>query len=210
MKIITYNIHKGMDKDNKSTLYKIGEYLKSLNCNVICLQEVLYNQYLELKKIINMDGIFVANVKKKNMIYGICIFSNYKIVSSEHILLTSKTEQRGLLSVTIFNKQKVNIINTHLGLDIEERYIQISEIIDYINKTGGKMILCGDFNQKNISISTFIDSVNFNKNYYMCTFPLSNSRIDYIYLNYNAYIENYFVDSINLSDHYPVIVNILE
>ena len=208
MKVVTYNIHKGMDKNNKLTLDKIGRYLNVLNCNVICLQEVLYKQYIELKKIINMDGVFVANVKEK--LYGICIFTNYKITFNEHILLTSKKEQRGFLNVTILNKEKINIINTHLGLDIEERYIQISEIMDYINKIGGKTILCGDFNQKNISINTFIDSVIFNKNYHICTFPISNSRIDYIYLNYNTYIDSYFVDNINLSDHYPVIVNILE
>ena len=69
MKVVTYNIHKGMDKNNKLTLDKIGEYLKDLNCNVICLQEVLYKQYIELKNIINMDGVFVANVKEK--LYGI-------------------------------------------------------------------------------------------------------------------------------------------
>lgn len=92
MKVVTYNIHKGMDKNNKLTLDKIGRYLNVLNCNVICLQEVLYKQYIELKKIINMDGVFVANVKEK--LYGICIFTNYKITFNEHILLTSKKTKR--------------------------------------------------------------------------------------------------------------------
>lgn len=207
MKVVTYNIHKGMDKNNKLTLDKIGRYLKVLNCNVICLQEVLYKQYIELKKIINIDGVFVANVKEK--LYGICIFTNYKITFNEHILLTSKKEQRGFLNVTILNKEKINIINTHLGLDIEERYIQISEIMDYINKIGGKTILCGDFNQKNIALNTFIDSACCNNSYNMCTFSASNSRIDYIYFNYKVDIKNYLVDNIDLSDHYPVIVDIL-
>ncbi|MGO0807192.1 polysaccharide deacetylase family protein, partial [Clostridioides difficile] len=43
-----------------------------VTCDVICLQEVLYPQFLALKAVLNMDGVFATNVKKVNMIYGIC------------------------------------------------------------------------------------------------------------------------------------------
>lgn len=208
MRIVTYNIHKGMDANNKITLHKIGTYLKNLNCNIICLQEVLYHQYIELKKIIGMDGVFAANVKNPPMLYGICIFSSNKIICNEHVLLTSKKEQRGFLNITISIKEKINIINTHLGLDKEERYTQIEEILNYINKLEGKSIICGDFNEKNISINTFIDSACFNNSYNICTFPITDARIDYVFINYEMIVQNYVVDNINLSDHYPVIVEI--
>ncbi|MGL5313902.1 MAG: endonuclease/exonuclease/phosphatase family protein [Peptostreptococcaceae bacterium] len=208
MKIVTYNIHKGMDSNNKLTLCEIGKYLKNLNCSIICLQEVLYHQYLELKKILKIEGVFAANVKNPTMLYGICIFSKNNIVSYEHVLLTSKKEQRGFIHLTIFNKEKINIINTHLGLDKEERVVQIDEILNFKNKFEGKNIICGDFNEKNISINTFEDSASVGDGYEIGTFPKSNSRIDYIYIENGIKIKNYFVDEINLSDHYPVIVEI--
>lgn len=208
MKIVTYNIHKGMDSNDKLTLCEIGKYLKNLNCSIICLQEILYHQYLKLKKILKIEGVFVANVKKTTMLYGICIFSQNRIISHEHILLTSKKEQRGFIYLSIFNKEQINIINTHLGLDKEERVVQIDEILNFKNKFEGKTIICGDFNEKNIYINTFKDSASVDNGYKIATFSKSKSRIDYIYIENGIKIKNYFVDEINLSDHYPVIVQI--
>ena len=208
LKIVTYNIHKGMNADNETTLLEIGMYLKNMNFDIICLQEVLYNQYLYLKKNLKMNGVFVANVKTINMLYGICIFSSKEILSYEHILLTSKKEQRGFLCTSINCLGKINIINTHLGLDKEERRDQIDEILNYKNTLEGNIVICGDFNEKNIAINIFKDSSNYNESYNICTFPKSNSRIDYIFIDESIIIKKYVIDKITLSDHYPVIVEI--
>lgn len=208
MKIVTYNIHKGMDSNNKITLIEIVKYLKSLECNVICLQEVLYSQFLEIKKFLKMEGIFATNVKKPNMLYGICIFTTEEISIHNHVLLTSRKEQRGFLHANIFSDKNINIINTHLGLDEEERKIQIDEILNYAYELKGDMIVCGDFNEKNIYINIYNDSANKNNCYNLCTFPKTNARIDYIFIDKEINIKNYKVDKIDLSDHYPVIVEI--
>ncbi|MCC0685389.1 endonuclease/exonuclease/phosphatase family protein [Clostridioides sp. ZZV15-6383] len=206
MKIVTYNIHKGMDSDNRLTLTKMGIYLKQLDSDVICLQEVLYHQFLTLKAVLNMEGSFATNVKKVNMIYGICTFTKFKILNSNHFFLTSKKEQRGALCITtnVYGKI-INIINTHLGLDRQERVKQLDEIIDYRNRLVGTVVLCGDFNEKNVSLSMFHDmAISLNKSY-LPTFEKSNSRIDYIFVNKNTELKKYTVEKIYLSDHYPVI-----
>lgn len=206
MKMVTYNIHKGMDGNDKITLNKISKYLKELDCDVICLQEVLYPQFAKLKLDLKMDGVFAMNVNKPSLMYGICTFAKNEIEYHTHVFLTSKKEQRGFLYTNIFSKQgKFNIINTHLGLDQEERKIQISEILDYKQTIVGKNIICGDFNEKNININTFSDAAVITKNNNLCTFEKSNARIDYIFSDYNIIIENYNVDKIYYSDHYPVI-----
>lgn len=206
MKIVTYNIHKGVDSNNKLTLSKMGMYLKQLNCDVICLQEVLYPQFLALKAVLNMDGVFATNVKKVNMIYGICTFTKLKILNNNHFFLTSKKEQRGALCITIDDYGRIiNIINTHLGLDREERTKQLDEIIDYRNRLVGAVVLCGDFNEKNISLDMFNDmAVCLNKSH-LATFEKSNSRIDYIFADRKTELKGYIVENIYLSDHYPVI-----
>lgn len=206
MKVLTYNIHRGADSNNKTTLSEMGAYLKNMDCDIICLQEALYPQFKKLKSILKLDGVFAANVKKPGMLYGVCIFSKYEILETSHIFLSSKKEQRGLLSINIYSDgDRVNIINTHLGLDKYERYTQISEILDYTNRLSGKIVICGDFNEKNMSFSNFKDSaVIFNK-YKISTFEKLNARIDYIFTSEEVNIKDYYVDCINLSDHYPVI-----
>lgn len=206
MKIVTYNIHKGMDINDKFNLNKIIRYLKQLDCDVICLQEVLYPQFAKLKIDLKMDGVFAANINKVNMMYGICTFSKSEINNHTHILLSSKKEQRGFLYTNIFSEiGKINIINTHLGLDSDERKQQLSEIVDYTHTLVGKNIICGDFNEKNININTFYDMSVFKDSNNIATFKKSNSRIDYIFVDKMINIYSYTVDLINYSDHYPVI-----
>ncbi|MGL5330752.1 MAG: endonuclease/exonuclease/phosphatase family protein [Peptostreptococcaceae bacterium] len=206
MKIVTYNIHKGMDKNNKFTLGKISKYLKKLDCDVICLQEVLYPQFAKLKLELKMDGVFAANVINHNMMYGICTFVKGEILYNEHVLLSSIKEQRGILYTNIFsNYGKINIINTHLGLDYYERKEQLSEILDYKSNLRGKSIICGDMNEKNISINTFYDMAIYTNKHKICTFPDTNARIDYIFTDKTIHIEYYDIELVNYSDHYPVV-----
>lgn len=206
MKVLTYNIHKGKDSNNNSTLTEIATYLKQGEYDIICLQEVLYHQFKKLKSTLKINGVFVANVNKPPMLYGICIFSKYEIQDSTHVLLTSKKEQRGLVNVNLsIGDENFYVINTHLGLDRHERYLQISEILDFANRLCGKIIICGDFNEKNICLNSFIDCAVACNKYDIPTFPKSNARIDYIFVNDKVNIKGYHVDNIMLSDHYPVI-----
>lgn len=206
MKVLTYNIHKGTDSNNTSTLTEIATYLKQGDYDIICLQEVLYNQFKKIKKTLNVNGAFVANINKPPMLYGICIFSKYKIIDNFHVLLTSKKEQRGLLSVNLdCEGQCISIVNTHLGLDKYERSIQISEILDYTKRLGDKVIICGDFNDKNININNFTDFAVKCSKYNIPTFEKTQVRIDYIFGNKEIAIKDYYVDNIMLSDHFPVI-----
>lgn len=209
MKIITYNIHRGMDSNNKFTLNKIAKYLKIGEYDIICLQEVLYYQFIILKKFLKLYGVFGSNVNNSLMKYGICIFSKDKIYNYRHIFLSSKNEQRGFLVANVFSEQQeINIINTHLGLDKYERYNQINEILDYIPGLLEKIMLCGDLNEENINIDKFNDVAVITNNYNICTFEKSNSRIDYVFADKGMNIKKYYVDKVNMSDHYPVIVEI--
>lgn len=203
MKIICYNIHKGMDEFRRITLFQLINYIKSLDCDVICIQEVLYYQFILMKILLKMNGVFGLHVNNKKMKFGICILSKSKINSSYHVLLSSKKEQRGLLSIDIGD---MVIINTHLGLDDDERKTQISEILDFAKLQNKNIIISGDFNEKNINLLSYNDvSQCLCKDFYP---TYKNSRIDYIFVSKTIKVKSYKVDEVLYSDHFPIIVDI--
>jgi len=198
-----------MDARNIFTLKKIINYLKEIDADIICLQEVLYNQFIALKQSLKMDGIFAANINKPTLMYGIATLCKYEILNKEHVFLESKGEQRGFLYTNVFSEKCcIDVINTHLGLDKYERIEQLNQIIDYSNKLKKAKIICGDFNEKNISINKFNDSAVYTNYQDIPTFEKSNARIDYILVDKSLKIYKYNVDKINLSDHYPIITYI--
>lgn len=201
MRLICYNIHKGMDEFRRVTLLQLIKYLKSLDADVICLQEVLYYQFNMMKLILKMDGVFAIHVHNKKMKFGICILSKEKIIKSNHILLTSKKEQRGILSI---DRENEVIINTHLGLDSEERKIQISEILDFAKNKGKNIIICGDFNEENINLSSYKDVAKYLFEDRKATF--NKWRIDYIFCSKVTKVKSYQVDQVFYSDHFPIMI----
>ncbi len=198
-----------MNANNVFTLNKIIKYLKELDADIICLQEVLYNQFAILKQSLKLDGVFAANINKPTLMYGIATLSKNEILDKKHMLLKSKGEQRGFLHTNIFSKiRSVDVINTHLGLDKDERKEQLNQIVDFKNRLRKAKVICGDFNEKNIFISIFNDSAIYTNNQSIATFEKSNARIDYILVDKSLGIYKYKVDKINLSDHYPIIAEI--
>ena len=207
LRIISYNIHRAMDKNKKTTLFQIVKYLKKQRADVICLQEVLHSQYEFMKLYLRMNGIFAENVESQK--YGICIFSKYKIIEKNHVFLTSKREQRGLAHVKLKVDENncLNVVNTHLGLNKIERFKQIDEILDFVKNINGKgkNIICGDFNEKNLSINNFNDaSVELKKDNYP---TFSKSRIDYCFVDKGLIVNSYEVGDVYMSDHFPIIVD---
>lgn len=198
-----------MNANNVFTLNKIIKYLKELDADIICLQEILYNQFAILKQSLKLDGVFAANVNKPTLMYGIATLSKNEILDKKHIFLKSKGEQRGFLHTNIFsNICSVDVINTHLGLDKDERKEQLNQIVDFTNRLRKAKVICGDFNEKNIFISIFNDSAIYTNNQSIATFEKSNARIDYILVDKSLGIYKYKVDKINLSDHFPIITEI--
>ena len=201
MRLVCYNIHKGMDEFRRVTLLQLIKYLKSLDADVICLQEVLYYQFNMMKLILKMDGVFAIHVHNKKMKFGICILSKEKIIKSNHILLTSKKEQRGILSI---DRENEVIINTHLGLDSEERKTQISEILNFAKNKDKNIIICGDFNEENINLSSYKDVAKYLFEDRKVTF--NKWRIDYIFCSKVTKVKSYQVDQVFYSDHFPIMI----
>ncbi|MDU6247740.1 MAG: hypothetical protein E6612_02335, partial [Paeniclostridium sordellii] len=106
IKIVSYNIHSGLNKDMFPTLFDIIDFLRIENADFICLQEVNESakagfQVSSLKEDLNMYSHFGANVVALGSNHGLVTYSKYKIKSQEHIYLSSEKEQRGMLHTVV-------------------------------------------------------------------------------------------------------------
>ena len=214
IKIISYNIHSGTDKNMIPTLFDTINFLRKSKADIICLQEVNESskigfQVSSLKEELNMYSHFGANVVDDNTNYGLATYSKYKIIDKKHVYLSSTKEQRGFIDtiVSVKNK-KLHIINVHLGVDDKERENQIKELENYIKKIrNGYFIILGDFNQgdmylnnENIKdVAEELDKSN------VLTFSIGLERIDYMFVSNNIDIKSYEVLKERMSDHYPIM-----
>ncbi len=218
IKIISYNIHSGLNKDMFPTLFDIIDFLRISDADVICLQEVNESakagfQVSSFKEELKMYSHFGANVVNYGFNYGLVTYSKYPIKDESHIYLSSgDREQRGMLhTVLSVDGRKLNIINVHLGLGKEEREVQIRELIDFVKKLGDEAyIVVGDFNDGDINIGENIlkdVAKELNKSNTL-TFATGLERIDYIFVSPQIKVLDYEVLIKNMSDHYPIIAKI--
>ncbi|WP_081712257.1 endonuclease/exonuclease/phosphatase family protein [[Clostridium] dakarense] len=217
LKVVTYNIHSGLNKDMFPTLFDIIDFLRISNADIICLQEVNESakagfQVSSFKDELKMYSHFGANVVDFGLNYGLVTYSKYPIKSEDHIYLSSGREQRGILHTVVnIDRRKLNIINVHLGLSKEEREIQVKELVEFIKKIGDEpYIVVGDFNDGSMNIDESIlkdvakelDKAN------VLTFATGLDRIDYIFVSPDIEVLDYEVLIKNMSDHYPIIAKI--
>lgn len=210
VKIMSFNIHKGRNDKNKYTLDSTIKLIKENDADIVCLQEVLSFQDAKIKKQLENNSQFIVNQRDNLFSHGLAIYSKYPIVESNQILLTSTSEQRGLLHVVFYiNNKYVNIINAHLAINTKERKVQIEEMMNYINGLDGEVILVGDFNESNLELSELIDVGKYHGYVSSKTFIPIDSRIDHIFIKKGSiYSSTYNIINSKLSDHYPITANI--
>ncbi|MGL5328266.1 MAG: endonuclease/exonuclease/phosphatase family protein [Peptostreptococcaceae bacterium] len=217
IKIVSYNIHSGLNKDMYPTLFDIIDFLRIADADIICLQEVNESakvgfQVSSLKEELNMYSHFGANVVNLGANYGLVTYSKYPIKSEKHIYLSSDKEQRGLLHTVVnIEGKKLNILNVHLAVKQEERDIQIKEVLSYAKTLGNEpYVIVGDFNEGNLSLegTNLKDAAVETDKSNILTFTLGLYRIDYILVSPNIQVLDYEVLIKNMSDHFPIIAKL--
>ncbi|MBQ3420895.1 MAG: endonuclease/exonuclease/phosphatase family protein [Romboutsia sp.] len=217
IKVVSYNIHSGLNKDMFPTLFDIIDFLRMSDADIICLQEVNESakvgfQVSSLKEELNMYSHFGANVVNLGSNYGLVTYSKYPIKSEKHIYLKSDNEQRGLLHTVVdVDGKKLNIINVHLGVKQEERDVQLKEVMSYAKSLEPEeYIIVGDFNEGNLSLdgTNIKDSAEEMEKDNILTFASGLYRIDYILVSQKIEVLDYDVLIKNMSDHFPIIARL--
>jgi endonuclease/exonuclease/phosphatase family metal-dependent hydrolase len=226
LKILSYNIHKGFDWNNKNyQLEDIKNLILRTSADIVCLQEVVgkNNKNKTNGKIENQFEYFADHVWPnysygRNSVYdhghhGNLILSKYPISFFENInISTNYFEKRGLLVCKINHPQMDFLVGClHLNLLHSGRKIQYLKIEELINllmddhKTS--LVLAGDFNDWNKKASLhFENTLGMTETYknihgeYAKTFPaqLPALSLDRIYVK-NLIIKSAFTINDSIS-----------
>jgi endonuclease/exonuclease/phosphatase family metal-dependent hydrolase len=177
LKILTYNIHKGFDWNNKTyQLENIKNLILKSGADIVCLQEVV-GKSINNKKLGTIENQFEYLADKiwsnysygRNSVYdkghhGNLILSKYPIDFIENInISTNSFEKRGLLVCKINHPHKDFLVGClHLNLLHSGRKIQYLLIEDYIKRLldgqTSSLILAGDFNDWNKKASLHFEN----------------------------------------------------
>ena len=167
--ITTYNIHKGMSPLNRFVkLQGIAEALKTVNPDIICLQEVQgqnlkrvikYNEFPDQSQhewfgeFLHCQNSYGKNVEYEHGHHGNAVLSRHPLDPKHNVNITvSRMEQRGVLHCEVTPagwEQSVVVLCAHLNLMENDRTKQYQAIADYVNNTidsNQPLILAGDFN----------------------------------------------------------------
>lgn len=169
--ITSYNIHKGMSPLNRQVVtQKIGQALKQVNPDILCLQEVQgqhlkrvvkYNEYPDQSQhewfgeFLDCQHSYGKNSEYDNGHHGNAVLSRHPLDPKHNVNITvNKLEKRGVLHCEVLPEgweQPVVVLCAHLNLLENDRQKQYNAIADYVNnssliKEDVPLILAGDFN----------------------------------------------------------------
>ena len=166
---------------------------------------------------------------------GLLVISKYPIVYQDYLKyeqlnFTCNMTNKGLQHIKIIrNNLQYNIINTHLQSSFNKCGLmyqntsenQLNQILNYINENNiEKCIILGDLNLHTPFIKNILkknDKLSIKYNYdNLITFPDGNSseQLDY-FLDYNNIMSNKIINysvksDIYYSDHYPIMIDIID
>ncbi len=216
LKIMSYNIHSGRNIWMIPQLKYMIHLIKAEQPDIVGIQEINENRLRGLQisaftKHLHMLNHFGPNVKIGNGYYGIATFTKLPIKDKEHTLFPSHREQRGFINTIVeANNGLINIINTHLSLNNTIRNKQLANLTQYVKALTEPIILMGDFNTVFAHFDDLLmDCGKEKRKEHLSTLMLSNKRIDYIFVSNHFKVINYQVVHSKMSDHYPVVVELI-
>ncbi|MGB7604617.1 MAG: endonuclease/exonuclease/phosphatase family protein [Lutisporaceae bacterium] len=224
LKLMTYNVHRGIGKDGKLNLTNTAEVIRNSDAAIISLQEVerysirtgFRDQIKILSEKLNMNYAYGKSINVLNGEYGNGLLSKYPIEEYIAYDLPSFREQRTILRTVInIDGYRLAVYNTHLGLKEAERKEQLEFILQMMGEETLDYLLMGDMNSKSSNLTEITgfmkDSAEGSLKLDQSTFEEKDvqERIDYIFLSKNMIATDYDVILSEASDHYPVISEVV-
>ncbi len=158
IRVLSYNIRNCRGMNGNVSIKAVASSIAGTQPDLVGLQEVDYfnprsafaDQTAKLGSMLGMYHVYGPNVAWGGVArFGNAVLSRYPIISCRNYQLPSQGEQRGLLRVEIkLAGQLVVFLNTHLGLNHQERLPQVDKIIKIAGGVSGPLLLAGDFNAR--------------------------------------------------------------
>lgn len=223
LRVGTYNIRHGLGLDGEVDLARIAAVIEDLDVDVIGLQEVdsgwkrsgRLNQAPWLGNRLGMYQVFGPAFVRGAAAFGNAVLSRFPILSWQNHVMPSNRENRALLlTVLDCGKQRLNLLNTHLGLNHRERMEHIVKKI-LPELTRYPLVLCGDFNCRPESpeLAELLKYlVNPAAGVQYLTYPsaVPGEQIDYILHSPDMQTVNIMVYPSPASDHCPLVAELVK
>lgn len=231
IRVMTYNLHSCIGLDGRTSVHRVAEILHYYDPDFVALQELDVgksrtggvDQLRELQRLWPSSGEFLSLVNGSSGEYGIGFLCRLPILECRSGLLPRAKqvlpqEDRGfqMVTVDVGGGQRLDIINTHLGLTARERFTQYRALDRLCSSRGDPQILTGDFNCRPTSPEYHAISRAWRptqtkpKKTWFGTFPLRH--LDYSFVRGRVEVLDTFVPRDSLtrlaSDHLPVITDL--
>ncbi len=163
LRIVTYNIKRGLGNDGVTDLNRTGEVLHRLQADFVGLQEVdrhvqrsgATDQSVELGKQLAMQNAFGSFMQFQGGEYGLAVLSKYPITQSKAVELPEGNEPRVALlaEIALPSGESVMLVNVHFDWveDDRFRFAQAQRLRKQLDELTMPYILLGDFNDQSDS-----------------------------------------------------------
>jgi len=227
-------LYQGLvDRDSiQSNLEELGEYLRRLDADVVGLQEIDqdcdWSGNINQLKVIAREagypyhrfGVNNRNGGDYRLFYGNAILSKHPIVEFEnHPFGDAPVAEKGFLVADVdAGGRTVTCVVTHLDpIRESERKKQLARMVQVVEGRDNPVVVMGDFNcelEEESPIKTLCQELGLqiptpNEKDRDTYWQLLNKTIDFVFASDGIEYENYRVGEAKLSDHYPVIADLV-
>jgi endonuclease/exonuclease/phosphatase family metal-dependent hydrolase len=152
VRVGTYNIHYGYNTSWQFQVEEMARTIEESGADIVALQEVDacritsygVDDALWLGRRLGMEAIYQPTVEH---LTGIALLSRFPVRRTEGKLLTSQLEQTAIVRAQVeVDDDMLDAYGIWLGLEPEERAVQLSEALDFIGP--GPLVFGGDFNAR--------------------------------------------------------------
>ncbi len=226
LRIVTYNIRHGEGTDGAVDLERIATALRSLDADVIALQEVDrrtertggVDQTARLAELLQMQGFHGAHRPFQGGEYGVAILSRIPVLDVlTHSMPPSAGNDLAVQEVVLgVGSRRLSTVSVHLAGSPEERRAQADSLTRIYAQAPDPVILAGDFNARRGSQVMALlgrDWRILDKEGDPETYPADepDREIDFVLLRPAGAFEvvaHRVVDEAWASDHRPVVLDV--
>jgi endonuclease/exonuclease/phosphatase family metal-dependent hydrolase len=159
---MTYNVHSCIGLDQRHDARRIARVIAHYHPDVVALQELDVgharsgglHQARQIAALLRFEYHFHSVREVQDQKFGNAILSRYPLEIVKVGALPGgrpRSEARGALWVEVeVAGRRIQVLNTHLGLGAEERYLQVKALLgdEWLGarEAGVPLIVCGDLN----------------------------------------------------------------
>lgn len=185
LKVMTFNIARRGNSD------EVIAAIKSVDPDVIGLQEVIFGQAATIAKALDMNYAYgLHSYRSWGKLWGSAVLTKFKILDFQKIPIGGRSGNRNMVSaIALVNDQPIACISVHTDHKLTDNS-SLKKILNYTDSLEFPAVLIGDFNMVSSSPqstflakeSDFIDSAGFLMWGRMATWPTTGARIDYVFV----------------------------